>query len=197
MPPLYAQDPLSAVQAAAPWRWSDLPAALAHVASEAWVLALVALALYAFLEREVKDVVRVVLPLAVALAAAAGLAALGRALGAMPRPAGAGEGAAGVLRHVFPGGNVAAVAAFAAYSLLVYGRRARAAALLAVPVAVARALASAHWAVDLLAGTLEGCGLAGAAYFTAVWLSPGGPLARLGERRRGPGGSARASPPNA
>lgn len=197
MPPLYAQDPLSAVQRDPSWRWVDLAAALADVASEAWVLGLVALALYAFFEREVKDVVKVVLPLAVALAAAAGLAALARALGAVPRPAGAGQGAAGLLRLAFPGGNAAAVAAFATYSLLAYGRRARAAVLVAVAIVVARAASGAHWAGELAGGTVAGASLAAGAYAAALRLSPRGHLARLRAARRAGEHGALADPPNA
>jgi membrane-associated phospholipid phosphatase len=185
------------VQRDAAWRWVDLAAALADVASEAWVLGLVALALYAFFEREVKDVVKAALPLAVALAAAAGLAALARALGAVPRPAGAGQGAAGLLRLAFPGGNTAAVAAFATYSLLAYGRRARAAVVVAAAIAVARAASGAHWAGDLAGGALAGAGLAALAYTVALRLSPAGHLARLRAGRRMAGRRALADPPNA
>src|SRR5512144_940082 len=74
MPPLSAQDALSAVQRGAGWRWLDLPVALADVASEPWVVALLALALFAWLEYEVKDVVKAFLPLGAALLAAAAVA---------------------------------------------------------------------------------------------------------------------------
>jgi membrane-associated phospholipid phosphatase len=198
MPPLYAQDPLSAVQAGTAWRWLDLPVALADVASEVWVVALIALALYAWLEQEVRDVVRVFLPLAAALAAAGGLALAARALGALPRPVDAtGRGFGPLLGQAFPSGQVAAVAAFAAYSLLAYGRRARAVLVVAAAVAVARAASSAHWAADLSGGALAGGALGAAAYAAALRLSPRGHLARLRAIRRPPGGEAVAAPPSA
>jgi hypothetical protein len=139
MPPLSAQDALSAVQRGAGWRWLDLPVALADVASEPWVVALLALALFAWLEYEVKDVVKAFLPLGVALLAAAAVALAAQALGAVPRPVGqGGPGATSLLLwRAFPASNVGAVAAFAAYALLAYGRRARVALVLAAAVAVA------------------------------------------------------------
>jgi membrane-associated phospholipid phosphatase len=195
MPPLYAQDPLSAVRGA--WRWVDLPIALADVASEAWVLALVALALYAWLEREVRDVVEVFVPLAAALIAAAGLAVLARALGAVPRPAdGEGHLAAALLRAV-AGGRAAGVAAFAAYSLLAYGRRARPALFFAAVFAAARVVAGPHWAPDLAVGGVLGTGLAAGAWAGAARLLPRGRLARLRATRRAQRGEAAPAPPSA
>lgn len=197
MPPLYPQDPLSAVQRGGAWRWLDVPVALADVASEVWVLALVALALYAWLEREVRDVVEVFLPLAVALAAAAGIAVLARLLGAVPRPVAADEAgaAAGFLRAVGTG-QAAGVAAFAVYSLLAYGRRARPALVFALVFAGARAVAGPHWVPDLAAGAVLGAALAGGVFMGALALSPRGRLARLrGERRMG-AGAVLAGPPS-
>lgn len=195
MPPLYAQDPLSAVQRGA-WRWVDLAAALADVGGQGWVLALVALALYAWLETEVKDVVRAFLPLAVALAAAAALCTLGRVLGAMPRPAGAGHGLASVLRVAFPPGHAASMAVLAAYSLLAYGRRARPALLLAVALAAARAVAGGHWAADLAGGLAAGATLGAIAYLAALRLFPSGHLARLRTGRRAGRGAPATAPPS-
>lgn len=197
MPPLYAQDPLSAVERGLAWRWVDLPVALVDVASEAWVVALIALALFAWLEREVKDVLKAYLPLAVALAAAGGVALLARTMGAVPRPVGGtARELAPLLGQAFPTGQVGAVAAFATYALLVYGRRARAAVLLALAVATARAVSGAHWAADLAAGGVAGAVLGGLAYAAALRLFPGGHLARLRAERR-PMAGAVAEPPSA
>jgi membrane-associated phospholipid phosphatase len=197
MPPIYAQDPLSALQRGEAWRFVDVAAAVAGAGSQPWVLALVALALYAWLELEVKDVARAFLPLAIGLCVAAALATLGRALGAVPRPAGAGQGAAGLLRALFPAGHEAAVATFAVYSLLAYGRRARAALLLGLALAAARAVSGAHWAADLAGGVLAGAALGALAYLAVLRLFPEGHLARLRQRRNGRGAARLASRPSA
>ncbi len=201
MPPLSAQDALSAVQRGAGWRWLDLPLALADVASEPWVVALLALALFAWLEFEVKDVVKAFLPLGAALVAAAAVAFAARAVGAVPRPVGdGGPGAASLLLwRAFPASNVAAVAAFAAYALLAYGRRARSALLLGAAVAVARALSGPHWLAHLLGGAAAGAVLGGGAYAIALRLRPRGHLAQLRDARRRPpdAGQAVAERPSA
>jgi membrane-associated phospholipid phosphatase len=185
MPPLYVQDPLAAVERGTSWSWLDLPVALAEAAGEGWVVALIALALFAWLEREVKDVLKAFLPLLLALVAAGGVAALARGVGAVPRPVGgAGHGVAPLLSRAFPTGQAAAVAAFAAYALLAYGRRARAALLLAVAVATARVTSGAHWAADLAGGGVAGAALGAAAYAAALKLFPRGHLARLRAGRR-------------
>ncbi len=185
MPPLYAQDPLAAVERGAAWSWLDLPVALAEVAGEGWVVALIALALFAWLEREVKDVMKAFLPLVLALAAAGAVAAFARLVGAVPRPVGgAGWGVAPFLGRAFPSGQAGAVAAFAAYALLAYGWRARGALLLAVAVATARVTSGAHWAAEFAGGGFAGAALGAAAYATAVKLFPRGHLARLRAGRR-------------
>jgi membrane-associated phospholipid phosphatase len=197
MPPLYAQDPLSAVQRGLAWRWVDVPVALVDVASETWVVALIALALFAWLEREVKDVMKAFLPLALALATMGGLALLVRSLGAVPRPVGgAARGLAPLLSHAFPSGQVGAVAAFATYALLAYGRRARPALLLALAVATARIVSGAHWAVDLAGGGMTGSALGALVYAATLRLFPAGRLARLRTERR-PVPDAVAEPPSA
>ncbi len=201
MPPLSAQDALSAVQRGAAWRWLDLPIAIADVASEPWVVALIALALFAWLEQEVKDVVKAFLPLGVALLAAGGVAVAARAVGATARPVGEGGpgGASLLLWQAFPTANVGAVAAFATYALLAYGRRARSALLLGVAVAVARAVSGAHWVADLAAGAAAGAVLGAAAYAGVIRGWPRGHLARLRAARRRPpeAGDAVAERPSA
>jgi membrane-associated phospholipid phosphatase len=190
MPPLYPHDPLNALHRTA-WRWLDVAVAVGEVASEPWALALVALALYSWLEREVRGVVKSFLPLAAALAAAAALALLARAALAVPRPVDAGgEGLGGLLRHAFPTGHAAAVAVFATYSVLAYGRRAVAALALALVLALGRALAGPHWAAEVVAGGLAGAALGTAAYAVALRLVPGGHLARLRAARAVRSGAA-------
>ena len=201
MPPLSAQDALSAVQRGVPWRWLDVPVALADVASEPWVVVLLALALFAWLEYEVKDVVKAFLPLGVALLATIGVALAARALGAVPRPVGeGGPGTASLLLwQAFPTAKVGAVAAFTAYALLAYGRRARATLVLAAAVAVARAVSGTHWLADLAGGAAAGAALGAGAYAAALRAWPRGHLARLrGARRRPPdAGEAVAERPSA
>ncbi len=201
MPPLSAQDALSAVQRGAAWRWLDLPVALADVASEPWVVALIALALFAWLEHEVKDVLKAFLPLAVALLAAGGLAVVARAVGATPRPVGEGGASATslLLWHAFPTGKVGGVAAFAVYALLAYGRRARAALVVAAAVAVARAVSGAHWLADLVGGAAAGAVLGAVAYAVVLRAWPRGHLAGLRAARRRPpeAGEAVAERPSA
>lgn len=197
MPPLYVQDPLSAVERGIAWRWIDVPAALVDVAGETWIVALIALALFAWLEHEVKDVLKVFLPLALALAAVGGVGALARFLGAVPRPAGgAGRAVVPLFHHAFPAGQVGAVAAFATYALLAYGRRARAAILLALAVATARIVSGSHWAVGLAGGGIVGAALGAFAYGAALRFFPRGHLARLRAERR-PVTGAVIEPPSA
>ncbi len=198
MPPLYPHDPLSTLHRAA-WRWLDVAVAAGDVASEPWALALIALALYSWLEREVRGVVKTFLPLGAALAAAAALAFLARAALAVPRPVdAAGGGFGGLLRHAFPTGHAAAVAAFAIYSLLAYGRRAAVAPGLALALALGRALAGPHWVMEVLAGGVAGALLGTAAYAAALRLVPDGHLARLRRARAvRPSAVPDASPPSA
>ncbi len=197
MPPLYPQDPLNAVSRAA-WRWLDVALAAGDVASEPWVLALVALALYSWLEREVRGVVKSFLPLAAALAAAAALALLARAALAVPRPVEAIGGIGALVRSAFPTGHAAAVSAFAIYSVLAYGRRASGAVALALVLALGRVFAGPHWSAELAGGGLAGAALGAAAYATALRLTPGGHLERLRRARAGTSGAAPdPSPPSA
>ena len=123
VPPLIAHDPLGAAAVAGQPHWAVLLVATLHVAGEPWALALLALAAYSWLEREVRGVVEVVVPLALALALGGVGVEVARIAAAAPRPAGA-AGLAPLVRHLFPGPHVLALAAFAGYSLLVYRRRA-------------------------------------------------------------------------
>jgi membrane-associated phospholipid phosphatase len=183
MPPLY-QDPLSAVPGAQ-WSWLEVARALAEVSCEAWALALIALAVFSFLEGDVRGVLKAFLPLALALAAAGGVALLARAIGGAPRPLDAtGHAFLPLLRRAFPSGQAAAVAVFATYTALAYGRRALAAVLVAAAVGVARAVGGPHWVAELLAGALCGAALGAVAWAATLRLLPGGHVAQLRARRR-------------
>jgi len=81
MPPLFAHDPLDAVQRAAQRGWMLAPATALSVACEYWVLALVALATYAWLESDVPAALKAFLPMALALAVGVGVVAAGAAMG--------------------------------------------------------------------------------------------------------------------
>ncbi len=193
MPPLY-QDPLSAVPGA--WRWVDLLRALVEVSCEAWALALVALAVYSFLETEVKGVLKVFLPLAGALLAAAAAALLVRALGALPRPAeAAGHSLAPVLRRAFPTAQSTSVILFAAYSALVYGRRGLAVAVPAGALGILHALAGPHPFAEFVGGAGAGILLGTVAYGLVLRFSPGGHVAhRRSDRTPGPATARPGSP---
>jgi hypothetical protein len=113
MPPLYAHDPLDALQRATPPVWLLAPATALSVACEFWALSLVALAVYAWMERDVPAVLRVFLPLALSLAVGIGVVALGSRLG----------GLAGWGVRAIPSGHALWGATFAAYTFRVYGTR--------------------------------------------------------------------------
>jgi membrane-associated phospholipid phosphatase len=142
-------------------------------------VALIAVAVYSFLERDVKGVLKAIAPLAIALAAAGAPSLAARALGGVPRPlAGAGQ-VLPLLRRAFPSEQAAAVAVFATYTALVYGRRAVPVALVAAAVGLAQALGGPHWALELAAGGIAGVSIAAAAYASALRLLPRGHLATL------------------
>jgi membrane-associated phospholipid phosphatase len=188
MPPLY-QDPLSAVPGA--WRWTDLARSLVEVACEPWAVALIALAVFSWLEAEVKGVLKVFLPLALALLAAGGVAVLARAVGGTPRPVGGtGHALAATLRRAFPSGQAAAVATFAVYAALAYGRRALPAVVPAALAGAAHVLAGPHWAAEAAGGGTLGIAAGAVAYALALRLAPGGHLSRL----RGRGGAPERPP---
>src|SRR5512133_1451372 len=116
MPPLFAHDPLDAVQRAAHPGWWLAPATALSVACEHWVLALLALATYAWLERDVASVLKTFLPLVVALGMGIGVVAACGGVGVL-----AGWGVRGV-----PSGHALWGAAFAVYTGRVYRSRWRA-----------------------------------------------------------------------
>jgi hypothetical protein len=192
MSPLAPSDPLAAIERGAAWRWADVPVAFAGVAGEPWLLALVALALYAWLEREVRDVLGAFFPLLVAVAASAALAVAVRSLGVEAESAGRAGRAAAPLLWALAGGQAAGVSVLAVYSVLAYGGRARAALLFALAFAVGRALSGPGWPLELGAGALFGGAVAVAVYGAAVKLFPAGRLSRARRARRSDLSGARA-----
>ncbi|BDG06743.1 hypothetical protein [Anaeromyxobacter oryzae] len=192
MPPFFPQPPLDALAPGAP-RWLDVALTAVTVACEPWALALIGVAVYSWLEREVPAVLKAAAPLVAALAAGGGLAFAARFAWAAPRLAGAGEGLAPLLHRVLPGAQVVGLGVFVAYSLLAYGRRAAPAAIgLAGLGGAARVWASPHWVSDLAGGGAAGALLGAVAYLIAVRLFPEGHLARLRAARRAP-----SAPPEA
>ncbi len=189
--PLLYQDPLSAVPGAL--RWIDLVRAAVEVSTEAWALAVIALAIYSFLEVEVRGVLKVFLPLALALTTAALVALAVRVLVGLPRPVEGGMALGALLRRAFPSAQASAVAVFATYTALVYGRRALAAVVPAVLLGLAHVLGGPHWGAELAGGALLGAALGAAAFLLTVRAVPGGHVAtrRPGRRVRhaaaGPG----------
>lgn len=200
MPPFFPQPPLDALASTGAPRWLDVALTVVTVACEPWALALIALAVYSWLEREVPAVLKAAAPLVAALAAGGGMAFLARFAWAAPRLAGAGEGLGPFLQRVLPGAQVIGLGAFAAYSLLAYGRRAAPVVLaLAALGGAARVWAGPHWIADLVGGGVAGALLGALAYLIAVRLFPRGHLARLRMARHGPAadseaGAERSSP---
>lgn len=191
MPPFLAQDPLDALRHAGQPGWLDVAWAVASVASEPWALALLGIALYSWLEREVPAVLKSVAPLWAALAVAGALALGAQGVVSAPRPAEAGDLLVSALRHLTSAPGLP-LGVFAGYTLLAYGRRGRVALVVAAAGGAARGWAGPHWAADLLGGGLAGAALAAAAWAVVLRLSPGGHLARLREARRAPGHAADA-----
>lgn len=68
-PPFYAHDPFLALHRALQHPWLDLPAEVLSVTCERWALALLGLALFASLERDLRRVGWTFLALEMALAA--------------------------------------------------------------------------------------------------------------------------------
>lgn len=173
MPPLFAHDPLDAVQGAGRQGWLLAPATALSVACDHWVLALLALALCAWLERDVPSALKAYLPFAVALLAGVALEAATRRAGAM----------AGVGVRAVPSGHALWAATFAAYAARLYGARwGLPAAALALAGGIARIYLGSNGLPSVAAGWLIG-GLLGVATFevAARWA----PRSPAGLRRSG------------
>jgi hypothetical protein len=195
MPPFLPHPPIDALGPTGP-RWLEVALTIVAVACEPWVLALIALALYSWLEREVAAVLEVFAPLAVALTVGGVVAIAARAAWAAPHLAGAGgDGLAAFLHAALPGARVVALGVVVAYSLLAYGRRALPLLVLAGMGIGARIHAGAQWPAELLVGGLSGALLGLTAFLVAVRVVPGGHLARARMGRRG--GRERAPDPPA
>jgi membrane-associated phospholipid phosphatase len=166
MPPLFAHDPLDAVQRAARPTWLLAVATALSVACEYWVLALLALAAYAWLERDVPAVLKAFLPLALALTVGVGLVAIGARAGVI-----AGWGVRAV-----PSGHALWGATFALYTLRVYGvRLGLLAALLPVAGGVSRIVLGSNGVPSVLAGWVIGALLGALTYEIAARVAPGSP----------------------
>jgi membrane-associated phospholipid phosphatase len=173
MPPLVAHDPLDAVQRTGHPGWMLGPATALSVACEYWVLALLALAAYAWLERDVPAVMKAFLPLALALAVGVGLVAIGARMGVL-----AGWGVRAV-----PSGHALWGATFAAYTLRVYGTRlGLLAALLPLAGGVSRIYLGSNGAPSVLAGWGIGVLLGLLTFEVAARVAPTSPA---GRRRAG------------
>jgi hypothetical protein len=195
MPPFFPQPPLDALAPAGAPRWLEVALTVVTVACEPWALALLGIALYSWLEREVPAVLKAAAPLVAALAAGGGLALLARHAWTAPRLAGAGEGLGPLLHRLLPGAPVIGVGVFVAYTLLAYGRRAAPAAVaIAALGGAARVWASPRWAPDLVAGAFAGALLGLLAWRVTLSLFPDGHLARLRARRRRRAGVAAVGP---
>lgn len=162
MPPLFAHDPLEAVQRTSRPGWWLAPATALSVACEHWVLALLALALFAWLEGDVRSVLRVFVPFAVALLVGVGLVAVCWRVGRM-----AGWGVRAV-----PSGHALWAATFAAYTFRVYGARwGGAAAGLALAGGVSRIVLGSNGIPSVAAGWAVGVALGVAAFEVAARLT--------------------------
>ena len=169
MPPLFAHDPLDAVQRTAHPGWLLAPATALSVACEYWVLALLALAAYAWLERDVPTVLKAFLPVALALAVGVGVVAIGARLGVL-----AGWGVRAV-----PSGHALWGATFAVYSLRVYGVRLGVlAALLPLAGGVSRIYLGANGAPSVVAGWVIGALLGALTFEIAARVAPTSPAGR-------------------
>ncbi len=144
------------------------------VAAEPWALAVLGLAAYSWLERSVRAVAEVALPLATALALGAGVVEGARIAEGAAHALSLG-GLEAAAQRLFPGPHLLAIVTFAAYSLLVYRRRAVGPLGLAALASVG--VAGRYGGGALAAGVVCGLALAGGAYAVALRLARQGPLA--------------------
>jgi len=169
MPPLFAHDPLDAVQRAAQRGWMLAPATALSVACEYWVLALVALAAYAWLESDVPSALKAFLPMALALAVGVGVVAVGARLGV----------AAGWGVRAVPSGHALWGATFAAYTLRIYGvRHGLPAALLAFAGGASRIYLGSNGVPSVLAGWVMGALVGAVTFELTARLAPTSPAGR-------------------
>jgi membrane-associated phospholipid phosphatase len=166
MPPLFAHDPFDAVQRAAQPGWLLAPATALSVACEYWVLALVALAAYAWLERDVPAAMKAFLPLALALAVGVGVVAIGARAGVL----------AGLGVRAVPSGHALWGATFAVYTFRVYGvRLGLLAALLPVAGGISRIYLGSNGVPSVVAGCLIGALIGTLTFEIAARVAPSCP----------------------
>ncbi len=200
-PPFYAHDPFLALHQAMQSRWLDLSAAVVSTACEGWALALIGLVALAWLERDRRKLLSVFLPLALALAASGAAVQELKDFFATPRPLSVYGpdhvriGLEPLYMYGFPSGHSSAVAAFAVYTVLAYGRRMRWTLGLMLLGGLSRVYVGAHWVTDVLGGWLLGALLGASVYALVLWALPRGQLAALRRTRIRSSGNAPGQPP--
>jgi membrane-associated phospholipid phosphatase len=180
MPPLLVHDPLDAAQRAPHPGWWIAPATAMSVACEPWVLTLIALAVFAWRERDVPSALKAFAPIPVALGVGAGLVLGGARAGAW-----AGWGV-----RAIPSGHALWGAVFAAYLLRLYGLRSGLlASLLPLAGGLARIYLGSNGLPSVAAGWALGAALGLAAFAVAGKVAPTSPAGlRRGGRRGGAAG---------
>lgn len=191
IPGYYALDPFLRVHRALQHPWLDLPFAALSRACEGWALAAIAAATFLWLERDAR---RALVPLGVfwvALAASGGLVQQLKELFATPRPLAVfGPERVRVsleplLTLGFPSGHSSAVATFATFTALAYGRRAAWVWVFMLLGGLSRIYVGAHWGLDVAGGWALGALLGSGAYLLARRAWPAAFPGREPMRRKG------------
>ncbi len=169
MPSAYTFDPFLLVQHALVRPWLDPVAVALSWLCEGWVLALVAVAWVASLERSRAGAIRIAVPLLLALGADGIAVRVVKSLWDLPRPSAV---FAAQQAHVLfpdlssrsmPSGHASAAAVLAVYLSMRYRWSGVAALLLAFAGGVARVYVGAHWVLDVLVGWAIGAAIGFAA----------------------------------
>jgi len=190
MPPFYAHDPFLALHRALQVRWLDIPMTVLSTACEGWVLGLIGLAWFSWLERNLRGLLLAWWPMALALAVDGLLVQLLKSLWHTPRPLGVyGSGEVRVLidplfQFGFPSGHSASAATLAVFATLAYGLRGAGLIGLALLGGLSRVYVGAHWVFDILGGWVVGSLLGAVSYWAALRLPGGWHLRDLRRQRR-------------